>query len=440
MAASPVGSTLPSSLVSHSLAFATSDDSNAHNDTYQRNFPIDDKIDKKQKVQLGARPFFLVNNMDKGELKQKLENCAAGPFYKTDFSIGHRGAPLQFPEHTKESYQAAAEMGAGIVECDVTFTKDRELVCRHSQCDLHTTTNILAIPELAAKCSIPFTPADTGRDTPALARCCTSDITLAEFKTLQGKMDGANTAATTAEEYMNFTPQKRAGFYSSKGTLMTHAESITLFKKLGVKYIPELKSPSVTMPYEGEYTQQDYAQQMINEYKMAGVDPKNVWPQSFNMGDVRYWIESEPSFGEQAVYLDGRYSDSTFDHRDPASWSPTMDQLVADGVKTIAPPMWMLLEVDEHSKIVPSDYANAASDAGLGIISWTFERSGPLKNGGGWYYQTINGNSGGDASVINNDGDMMKVLHTLAKDVGIQGVFSDWPATVTYYANCMGLK
>ena len=29
---------------------------------------------------------------------------------------------------------------------------------------------------------------------------------------------------------------------------------------------------------------------------------------------------------------------------------------------------------------------------------------------------------------------------TLAKEVGILGIFSDWPATVTYYANCMGLK
>ncbi len=34
-------------------------------------------------------------------------------------------------------------MGAGIVECDVTFTKDHQLVCRHAQNDLHTTTNIL---------------------------------------------------------------------------------------------------------------------------------------------------------------------------------------------------------------------------------------------------------------------------------------------------------
>jgi glycerophosphoryl diester phosphodiesterase len=34
-------------------------------------------------------------------------------------------------------------MGAGILECDVTFTKDQKLVCRHAQNDLHTTTNIL---------------------------------------------------------------------------------------------------------------------------------------------------------------------------------------------------------------------------------------------------------------------------------------------------------
>ena len=53
-------------------------------------------------------------------------------------------------------------MGAGIIECDVTFTKDRELVCRHSQCDLHTTTNILTVPELAAKCTQAFSPADPG--------------------------------------------------------------------------------------------------------------------------------------------------------------------------------------------------------------------------------------------------------------------------------------
>ena len=30
----------------------------------------------------------------------------------------------------------------GVIECDVSFTSDRELVCRHSNCDLHYTTGM----------------------------------------------------------------------------------------------------------------------------------------------------------------------------------------------------------------------------------------------------------------------------------------------------------
>ena len=147
--------------------------------------------------QIGPRPFYLVDKMKDGPLKQQLSQCT-GPFHKTDFSFGHRGAALEFPEHTRESYLAAARMGAGIIECDVTFTKDRQLVCRHSQCDLHTTTNILTrcrrSPQNARK---RFSPADPATGKKASAKCCTSDITLAEFKTLTAKMDGFNPDAKT---------------------------------------------------------------------------------------------------------------------------------------------------------------------------------------------------------------------------------------------------
>lgn len=396
----------------------------------------DYKEHRDNSVQLGPRPFFLVNDMDEGKLKEKLSSCENGPFKKTDFSIGHRGAGMQFPEHTKESYEAAARMGAGILECDVTFTKDRELVCRHSQCDLHTTTNILDTP-LAAKCSAPFTPAvfdDEGKIVKAAsAQCCTSDITLAEFKSLKGKMDAANPRATTVSEYMDATPGWRTDLYTTRGTLVSHKESISLFKKLGVKMTPELKEPSVDMPYEGSYTQKAYAQQMLNDYIEAGVAAKDVFAQSFNIEDVRYWIDSNPEFGEQAVYLDGRYDDPAFDFRESSTWTPSMEDLVADGVKIIAPPMWMLVDLDHQGRMVPSAYAKAARAAGLKIITWTLERSGLLTNGGGWYYQTTN-------DVINNDGDVYQMLDLLARDVGVIGVFSDWPATVTYYANCMKLK
>ena len=417
------------------LLLITSVTANADNGKHQeKHEEHETKIN--QSIQLGPRPSYLVNDMQDSKLKRKLQQCEKGPFYKTEFSIGHRGASLQFPEHTKESYEAAARMGAGIVECDVTFTKDRELVCRHSQCDLATTTNILQT-ELAAKCSKPFTPATYDADgkllTPASATCCTSDITVAEFKSLHGKMDASNSAATSVAEYLNATPSWRTDLYSGIGTVMTHKESIALFKKLGVKMTPELKSPSVAMPFEGDYTQQDYAQQMIDEYKQAAVRPDQVWAQSFNIEDIQYWIKNEPAFGMQAVYLDGRYGDASFDVTDPASWTPSMEQLVADGVQVIAPPLWMLLELDNYGKIVPSTYAKRAKAAGLKIITWTLERSGLFKDHGGWYYQTVN-------SAINNDGQKMEVLDVLAKDVGIIGIFSDWPATVTYYANCMGIE
>jgi glycerophosphoryl diester phosphodiesterase len=226
---------------------------------------------------------------------------------------------------------------------------------------------------------------------------------------------------------MDGTAKWRTDLYAGKGTLLTHAESIELFKKLGVKFTPELKSPEVPMPYEGTYSQADYAQQMIDDYKAAGVHPRNVWPQSFNLEDVRYWIQNEPQFGHQAVYLD----DLNIPAEAPSQ--AELEALAAEGVRIIAPPIWALLDLDSDTKIIPSAYAIHAKAVGLKIIAWSFERSGPLKNGGGWYYQTVN-------PAINNDGDMMDALHVLAKDVGIIGLFSDWPASVTYYANCMSLK
>ena len=141
---------------------------------------------------------------------------------------------------------------------------------------------------------------------PAAACCCASDITLAEFRMLSGKMDASNPNATTVEEYLGGTADWRTDLYVSRGTLMTHKESIELFKQLGVKMTPELKEASVSMPFQGSISQQDYAQKVINEYREAGVKPARVYPQSFNLDDILYWIQNEPAFGKQAVYLDGR--------------------------------------------------------------------------------------------------------------------------------------
>lgn len=323
-------------------------------------------------------------------------------------------------------------MGAGILECDVTFTQDLELVCRHAQNDLHTTTNILATP-LAAKCTQPFIPAvfDGGGNlvSPATAECRTSDVTLAEFKTLRGKMDAFNPRARTVAEYLGGTPNFRTDLYTgpTSGHLLSHKESIALFRKLGVKMTPELKAPAVTMPFRG-FSQQAYAQKMIDEYKAAGVSPRDVFPQSFDKNDVLYWIHHEPAFGKQAVFLDDANTVAEL---------PSLADLAGFkqmGINIWAPPTFALLALDPANRIVPSQAARDAKAADLDLITWTLERSGILADGSnGFYYQTID-------PAITREGDVMTVIDVLAREVGVLGVFSDWAAPVTYYANCMGLK
>lgn len=380
-------------------------------------------------IQLGPRPLFLVDQMRDGPLKDRLAACAEAPVSRTMFSIAHRGAAMQFPEHTRESYRAGVQMGAGIVECDVTFTADKELVCRHAQDDLATTTNILAT-DLAATCITPFSPASEATD--AAAACRSSDLTLAQFRTLTGKMDAFDARATDVAGFIDGTPSWRTDLYANQaGTLMTHAESIALLKDMGVKFTPELKAPAVEMPFDG-FTQGDYAQKLIDEYKAAGVPASDVFAQSFNLDDVLYWIENEPEFGAQAVYLVQWPEDSPFDEQNPATWQQDFAALKAQGVNYLAPSINMLVTADGDS-IAASAYAKAATDAGLKLIAWTLERSGSLRTGGGWYYMPVN-------EIVNSDGQIYEVLDVLAQEVGVAGVFSDWPATVSYYASCMKLN
>ena len=396
--------------------------------------PADAKLFGASPVQLGPRPFFLVDDMQDGALKRDLQRCAATrPLYRpSQFSIGHRGAPMQFPEHTRESYVAAARMGAGVLECDVAFTRDKELVCRHAQNDLHTTTNILATP-LAAKCTRPFAPAEFDAAgtlvRPASAECRTSDITLAEFKTLRGKMDAFNPRARSVAEYLAGTANWRTDLYSgpSSGTLLSHAESIELFKQLGVDMTPELKTPVVAMPFEG-FSQQDYAQKLLDEYRAARVPARRVWPQSFNQADVLYWVQRGGDYGRQAVFLDDAATVADL---------PSATELRnyrSQGIRIVAPPTFALLAVDAQNRIMPSQYARDARAAGLQIITWTLERSGILADGNnGFYFQTFD-------SAIRREGDVFEVIDVLAQDVGVLGIFTDWPATVSFYANCKGLR
>ena len=125
------------------------------------------------------------------------------------------------------------------------------------------------------------------------------------------------------------------------------------------------------------------------------------------------------------------YDIEGYDPMDEATWPDTMASLKERGVNYIAPPLWMLV-TSQDGEMVPSTLAERAKEADLGIITWTLERSGPLAGGGGWYFQSV-------SDLVDSDSDYLQILDVLAQDVGVAGVFSDWPATVTFYANCKGL-
>ena len=397
----------------------------------------------RAKVSIGPRPYFLINEMDddddsnevvgftRPQLKETLQKCAHNlkTFYPSDFVLGHRGAALQFPEHTDRSHDAASRMGAGLVECDINLTKDKQLICRHQRCDLHLTTDVLLIPHLANKCTQPFKPA-LGR-IPATASCCTTDFTLHEIQNeMCGRMASFNRRAKTVQEYVSPThlASYRTDLYSHDcPRIQSHADFMTVVNANGGSFVPEFKmlDYDFTRRTDG-YTRKNYIDQILLEYNTT--DPMRVYPQGFIWEDL-YYVTENTKFGMNSFALDKKLETLMYTKDELRNY---LQPLVDHGVPAVAPTIFMLLDVNDRGNIVPSPYAQVANELGLDIIAWTFERSESLSSGGGWYYSKL-------SNVLRTDSDMIKVLDVLYEDVGIKAVFTDWPSVVTFYANCKGI-
>ena len=87
-------------------------------------------------------------------------------------------------------------------------------------------------------------------------------------------------------------------------------------------------------------------------------------------------------------------------------------------------------------RLVPSLCARMVRCAGLDMFKRTDTTDGSM---GDWYYAAIL-DDGSIEEVVNRPGDGYEVPVAPASKVGVLGVFSDWSAMVTYYANCMGLR
>lgn len=391
----------------------------------------------RAKVSIGPRPYFLINEMDddpnigfvRPGLKETLQKCVATlkSFQPSDFVLGHRGAPLQFPEHSDRSHDAASRMGAGLVECDINLTKDKQLVCRHERCDLHLTTDVLLIPHLAAKCTRPFRPAAGHKS--ASAKCCTTDFTLAEIQTMCSRMSSSNRRAKTAEQYMSNTPKYRTDLYSHDCPhIQSHKDFIQVVNANGGSFVPEFKMLDYNFNKRKDgYTRRMFIDQVLADYN--NTDPARVYPQAFEWDDL-YYVANNSPFGINTFALDKNLVASLYSKKQLRQY---FKQLVDGNVTAIAPALSMLLDVNKHGNVVPSPYAEVAEEVGLDIVAWSFERSDALSQSqSSWYYSKL-------SKVLRSDSDMIKVLDVLYEDVGAMATWTDWPSVVTFYANCKGI-
>ena len=92
---------------------------------------------------------------------------------------------------------------------------------------------------MAERCSV--APNFSAAKPFANVRCCTTDITLEEFKTLKGRHDAVYKSARELSDYYAPAASRIVAGGPDRGELMTHAESIKLFDELGVTMMPELK-------------------------------------------------------------------------------------------------------------------------------------------------------------------------------------------------------
>jgi glycerophosphoryl diester phosphodiesterase len=211
---------------------------------------------------------------------------------------------------------------------------------------------------------------------------------------------------------------------------------------LGVAMAPELKAlPADRSPPDGGGSREKLlrqADQLIADYRDAGIGPDQVWLQSFDPEVIRHWLATAPAFAHRVVWLDGRYNLDGFDHRSPEAHAIFASFREA-GLRTIAPPVWMLVEAGWEGP-VPSHYARAARAAGLNLVTWTLERSGSLATGGGWYYQTLNGQNPDPDSPgtyrVRGAADQLRLLALLFDELDVRGVFTDWAETGALVDRC----
>ncbi|UYZ61598.1 glycerophosphodiester phosphodiesterase [Hymenobacter weizhouensis] len=336
----------------------------------------------------------------------------ASPKYRTlsgqaPLVIGHRRASGLRPEHTLEAYTLAIEQGADFVEPDLVLTQDGVLVCRHEPM-LSGTTNVASLPQFADRKTTKLV------DGVAYTDWFASDFTLAEIKTLRAVQPRAS------------RPQE----YNGQFLIPTFQELVALVKQQSaargrtIGVYPETKHPT----FHERDLKLPLTDRLLAALDQAGWNSKDapVYVQSFETANLRY-IHSKSTV-KLVQLLDADDVDATGKLVMKAPYAQPYDFVVAgdprtfydlttdaglDFVKTyavgIGPWKPYIQPYTPTTKLPATDLIERAHKKGLVVHAYTF-RNEP---------STLLPAYQGDP----------KAEYKNFYDLGIDGVFTDFPGT-----------
>lgn len=286
--------------------------------------------------------------------------------------IAHRGASGHRPEHTLEGYRLAAEMGADYIEPDLVVTKDGHLVIRHDRY-LSTSTDVSDRPEFADRRIV-----KEGREE---ADWFVEDFTLDEIKTLRAR-----------QPYPG-----RSLDYDGQFTVPTFDDLLdlarTLSEELGrtVGVYPETKHPSFFKD-----SGLDQVPPLLSALDRFGHTEAEapIYVQSFEPGILR---ELHHRTGVKLIHLL------------PATKDELPLEDIAEFADAIGPYKNMLVQTEAGED---SGLVDQAHSLGLEVHPWTFR------------------NDALPRSFATPEEEIRFFL-----DLGIDGIFSDFPDTVAAVLN-----
>jgi glycerophosphoryl diester phosphodiesterase len=307
--------------------------------------------------------------------------------------IGHRGASGYLPEHTLESYAQAIALGADLIEPDLVSTSDGVLIARHEPW-LSGTTDIAEHPQFAHCKTLRVVDGDEVDD------WFSGDFTLAEIKTLRAHQPFA----------------MRDQSYNGMFEIPTFDELIALAKSEGARLnrvigiYPEIKHPSfhreIGLPIEDR---------LLSRLAEEGWADKAapIMVQSFEVSNLKY-IRTKSNI--RLTQLIGGPDDSPHDFEISGRQNSYLDMLRPDGLSEIA--------TYADAIGIPKDYVFAtdvsrgwdgmqliplAHQAGLTVHAYTFRNEERFR--------------------LKGTGDTPQSEYAAFYDLGIDGVFSDFPDT-----------